>query len=74
MKEDEENFKLLREEIRKILDKLSSSEKDVISARFGLNDGYALSLEQIADVYNINIHQVRKIEKKVLALLKDNCA
>lgn len=74
IKEDEETFKLLREEIRKILDKLSPSEKDIISARFGLDDGYVLSLEQIADVYNINIHQVRKIEKKLLTLLKDNCA
>ena len=62
--------KSLKEEIKKLLDTLSSKEADIIEHRFGLNGSTPLSLKEIGDRYNLTKERIRQIEKKALERLK----
>lgn len=60
----------LSSQVRKLLDTLSSREKDVIMLRFGLKDGQTRTYEQIGELCGISRESVRKIKNKALRLLK----
>lgn len=60
----------LSSQVIKLLDTLSSREKDIIMLRFGLKDGQTRTYEQIGELCGISRESVRKIKNKALRLLK----
>jgi len=60
----------LREEIRRALDTLTPREADVVSSYFGLNGGYAMTLEEIGEKFDLTRERVRQIKEKAVRRLK----
>jgi len=56
--------------INKILSELTTSEKEIIEYRFGLNDKPRLSLTQAGKRFKLSKERVRQIEKKTLMKLQ----
>jgi RNA polymerase primary sigma factor len=63
-------FKMLQEEIITILKTLPSREQDVLKMRFGLDDGYSLTLEEVGLYFNVTRERIRQIEAKALRRLR----
>ena len=69
---EEEVFNnILREQIEKILNKLTPRERLVIKLRFGLEDGLPRSLEEIGKILGVTRERVRQIETKALKKLRN---
>ena len=62
--------KNLREALDEALDTLTPREKGVLELRFGLADGIAHTLDEIASYYNVTRERVRQIEAKALKKLR----
>lgn len=60
----------LREQIRKVLDSLAPKEREILTMRFGLDDGRIKTLKEIGEAFRISRERVRQIETKALAKLK----
>ena len=63
-------FTLLQEQIRGILLTLPAREQEVLKMRFGLEDGYALTLEEVGLYFNVTRERIRQIEAKALRRLR----
>ena len=63
-------FKMLQEHLRGILNDLPEREREVIQMRFGLEDGYSLTLEEVGLYFNVTRERIRQIEAKALRRLK----
>ena len=63
-------FSMLGLQIRDVLYTLSDREKEVITLRFGLNDGYQRTLEEVGNVFSVTRERVRQIEAKALKKLR----
>ncbi len=64
----------LFEDIRKILNKLSPKERDVLILRFGLdNQGVRKTLDDIGAQYGVSRERIRQIENRAIAKLKKLC-
>ena len=61
---------LLREQIRSVLDTLPPREQEVLKMRFGLDDGYSLTLEEVGLYFNVTRERIRQIEAKALRRLR----
>jgi RNA polymerase primary sigma factor len=61
---------LLREKIREILVSLSEREQKVLSLRFGLDDGYSRTLEEVGQQFNVTRERIRQIEAKALRKMR----
>lgn len=61
---------LLREKIREILDSLSEREQKVLILRFGLEDGYSRTLEEVGQMFNVTRERIRQIEAKALRKMR----
>jgi RNA polymerase primary sigma factor len=59
----------LRDQLNSILKHLTEKEAGVIRARFGLDDGYPKTLEEIAADWSVTRERIRQIEGKALAKL-----
>ncbi len=59
-----------REQIEEVLDKLTLREKDVLRMRFGLDDGYARTLEEVGCRLQVTRERVRQIELRALKKLR----
>jgi len=59
-----------RSQIQNLLHTLSPKQRDVITLRYGLNDGKTMTYEQIGDVCGISRERVRQIKNKAMKLLK----
>jgi RNA polymerase primary sigma factor len=69
----EETFahRQLRESVHDVMDaQLSQREQRVLSLRFGLDDGQARTLEQVAEVFGVTRERVRQIEARALRRLR----
>jgi RNA polymerase primary sigma factor len=62
----------LREQLKKAIQSLSPKERQVISLRYGLENGIMYTLEEIGKIFGITRERVRQIEIKALEKLKDN--
>jgi RNA polymerase sigma factor (sigma-70 family) len=60
----------LRDHVRDALDQLSQRERDVMEMRFGLKDGQAYTLEEVAQAFGVTCERIRQIEAKALRLLR----
>ncbi len=59
-----------REQIEEVLNKLTDREKDVLRMRFGLDDGYARTLEEVGFRLKVTRERVRQIELRALKKLR----
>ena len=59
-----------RENVDRLLSKLTESERQVIEQRFGLNDGEPMTLDKIGRRCKITRERVRQIENKALNKLR----
>ncbi|MBW4658541.1 MAG: RNA polymerase sigma factor, RpoD/SigA family [Drouetiella hepatica Uher 2000/2452] len=60
----------LRSELEQIMADLTPQQREVLSLRFGLEDGQALTLAKIGDRLNISRERVRQIEREALTKLR----
>lgn len=63
-------YSMLGSQIEDVLYTLSNREKEVIKLRFGLDDGYQHTLEEVGTVFNVTRERVRQIEAKALKKLR----
>jgi RNA polymerase sigma factor (sigma-70 family) len=56
--------------VQNLLHTLSPKQRDVISLRYGLNDGRTMTYEQIGSICGISRERVRQINNKAMKLLK----
>lgn len=63
-------FKILQKQIESILDSLPPREQKVIRMRFGLDDGYSHTLEEVGYVFKVTRERIRQIEAKAIRRLK----
>ncbi len=59
-------FRILQEDIKKVLMMLPPREREVLVLRFGLEDGYSLTLEEVGLLFNVTRERIRQIEAKAL--------
>jgi DNA-directed RNA polymerase sigma subunit (sigma70/sigma32) len=52
--------------------RLTKKEKDIISCRYGLEDGKPRSFDEVAKILNVNPDYVRIVERKALVELRNN--
>lgn len=57
-------------QINNLLHTLSPKQRDVITLRYGLNNGKTMTYEQIGDACGISRERVRQIKNKAMKLLK----
>jgi RNA polymerase primary sigma factor len=63
-------FKLLQEQLQEVLSTLPPREQEVLKMRFGLEDGYSLTLEEVGLYFNVTRERIRQIEAKALRRLR----
>ncbi|GHU81656.1 RNA polymerase sigma factor RpoD [Spirochaetia bacterium] len=63
-------FTLLHEQISRVLSTLPHREQEILRMRFGLDDGYSLTLEEVGLYFNITRERIRQIESKALRRLR----
>lgn len=63
-------FKILQKQIGSILGNLPQREQKVIRMRFGLDDGYSHTLEEVGYVFKVTRERIRQIEAKAIRRLK----
>ena len=61
---------MLQEDLRKILEQLSPREREVLRLRFGLDDGYSLTLEEVGLLFGVTRERIRQIEAKALRRIR----
>ena len=64
------SYKLLQEQLRSVLNTLPPREQEVLKMRFGLEDGYSLTLEEVGLYFNVTRERIRQIEAKALRRLR----
>lgn len=63
-------FTLLQEQLSGVLSTLPTREQEVLKMRFGLDDGYSLTLEEVGLYFNVTRERIRQIEAKALRRLR----
>ncbi|MDE0426593.1 MAG: RNA polymerase sigma factor RpoD [Candidatus Poribacteria bacterium] len=66
----EAELNILKEQIQDVLDDLSDRERRVISLRFGIDDGYPRTLEEVGSIFKVTRERIRQIEAKALRKLR----
>jgi RNA polymerase primary sigma factor len=61
---------ILREKIEESLNNLTARERDVLKMRFGLDDGYSRTLEEVGRHFKVTRERIRQIEAKALKKLR----
>lgn len=64
------SFIMLQEQLRSVLGTLPPREQEVLKMRFGLDDGYSLTLEEVGLYFNVTRERIRQIEAKALRRLR----
>ena len=67
---DSATFQLLRDKIEEALGQLTPRERDVLKMRFGLDDGYPHTLEEVGRHFQVTRERIRQIEAKALKKLR----
>ena len=60
----------LKIEIERAISTLTPREADILRLHFGLNNNLPLSLDEIADKYELTRERVRQIKEKAIKRLK----
>lgn len=70
--EDSTEANLMSQDIKRVLSTLTPRERDVLTLRFGLNDGKQRTLEQVGKLVGITRERTRQIELKALRALRQS--
>lgn len=62
---------LLRQQLLSVIDTLTPREQKVIRMRYGLDDGFPKTLEQVGLEFNVTRERIRQIEAKALRKLRN---
>ena len=65
-----EAFTKLKKNVRDVLENLQPLEQKMLVMRFGLDDGVVHSLEEIEKELDVSKEEIRRIEAKVLRMLR----
>ena len=63
-------YTLLQEQLSSVLSTLPPREQEVLKMRFGLEDGYSLTLEEVGLYFTVTRERIRQIEAKALRRLR----
>lgn len=66
----EAELNILKEQIQEVLSELNERERRVISLRFGIDDGYPRTLEEVGNIFEVTRERIRQIEAKALRKLR----
>ncbi|MBR1806073.1 MAG: sigma-70 family RNA polymerase sigma factor [Selenomonadaceae bacterium] len=69
---DRLSFSQLRELLGEAMSVLSAHEKKILSLRFGLEDGRARSLDEVAKIFKVSTERIRQVEVKALNKLRQH--
>ena len=61
---------MLRNELDKILQTLTPRERKIIRLRYGLENGYIYTLEEVGRIFEVTRERVRQIEAKAVKKLQ----
>ena len=61
---------LLRKEIGNLLKVLTYREREIIKLRYGLENGYSYTLEEVGRIFQVSRERVRQIEQKAVEKLQ----
>jgi RNA polymerase primary sigma factor len=65
---------VVKEDLNNALAELEKRTADVIRCRYGLEDSYAMTLEEVSARYNLTRERIRQIEKRALVQIqKSSC-
>jgi len=64
------SFNLLRGRLGEVLHGLTERERRILELRYGLNDGYPRTLEEVGRQYEVTRERIRQIEAKALRKLR----
>jgi len=67
---DSVSFRMLKEQLLKVLDTLTPREEKVLRLRYGLDDGKPRTLEEVGKEFNVTRERIRQIEAKALRKLR----
>lgn len=67
---DAASYALMREQLESVLDTLILREQKVLRLRFGLDDGWMRTLEEVGRDFNVTRERIRQIEAKALRKLR----
>ncbi len=68
--EDYATQELMRQDVREMLTELNPNEREILSLRFGLEDGKELSLAKVAQRLNLSRERVRQLQSQALGHLR----
>jgi RNA polymerase primary sigma factor len=61
---------MLRERLNDVLNSLSFREREIVKLRYGIETGYAYTLEEVGKIFNVTRERIRQIEAKALRKLQ----
>jgi RNA polymerase primary sigma factor len=64
------SFHLLKGKLGEVLNGLTERERRILELRYGLNDGYPRTLEEVGQQYEVTRERIRQIEAKALRKLR----
>ena len=67
---DAASRQMLKEQVETVLGELSERERDVLTMRFGLEDGRSRTLEEVGKAFGVTRERIRQIEAKALRKLR----
>lgn len=68
--QEEAAFRILQEELGRVLSSLTEREQEVLRLRFGLDDGESRTLEEVGEIFHVTRERIRQIEAKALRKLR----
>ncbi|MCF7908373.1 MAG: RNA polymerase sigma factor RpoD [Candidatus Omnitrophica bacterium] len=63
-------FSMLKEELEQAMESLTDREKNILTLRFGLEDGSPKTLEEVGTIFKVTRERIRQIEAKALKKLR----
>jgi RNA polymerase primary sigma factor len=63
-------FSMLKEELEQAMEGLTDRERNILSLRFGLDDGSPKTLEEVGALFKVTRERIRQIEAKALKKLR----
>jgi len=63
-------FSMLKEELGQAMDSLTDRERNILTLRFGLEDGSPKTLEEVGIIFKVTRERIRQIEAKALKKLR----
>ncbi|KPJ62351.1 MAG: RNA polymerase subunit sigma-70 [Planctomycetes bacterium DG_23] len=64
------SHEMLKDKIEQILNTLTYREREIIRLRYGLDDGYTYTLEEVGRIFKVTRERVRQIEAKAVKKLQ----